>query len=174
MLQLSTEMLFKSHLRQKNHVCLFLDVGYMCELHEQVLSMGATVPQPVLWFWLIFCFLCEMIKCKMMYIFLNPPFMIKCCKKGSRIAPINDVILAIWERKRLHGNVQRKPNKQTNLEFSQAEPALLWHNPSNMGVFPLGPIWDVPDGLLHLCWRHSLQECSEVLIPLQKYLRYEI
>lgn len=45
-LKLSTEMRFKPRLRQKNHV--FLDVVFMCELDEQVLSVGATVPQPVL------------------------------------------------------------------------------------------------------------------------------
>lgn len=47
-LKLSTEMRFKPRLRQKNHVCLFLDVVFMCELDEQVLSVGATVPQSVL------------------------------------------------------------------------------------------------------------------------------
>lgn len=51
-----------------------------------------------------------------MYIFLNPPVTIECHKMGSRVAPINDVYLAVWERKHLHGNVQRKPNKQTNSE----------------------------------------------------------
>lgn len=49
-----------------------------------------------------------------MYIFLNPPVTIERQKMGSRIAPINDVNRAVWERKHLHGNVQRKPNKQTN------------------------------------------------------------
>lgn len=49
-----------------------------------------------------------------MYIFLNPSVAIERQKMGSWIAPINDVNRAVWERKHLHGNVQRKPNKQTN------------------------------------------------------------
>lgn len=41
----------------------------------------------------------------------------------------------------------------------------LWRKPSNTGIFPLGSIWDVPDGLLHPCWRESLSKYKNAVKP---------
>lgn len=57
-----------------------------------------------------------------MYIFLNPPVTIlhSNLKMGSEIAPINDVYLAVWERKRLHGNGQQKTKQANKLRVTRS------------------------------------------------------
>lgn len=57
-----------------------------------------------------------------MYIFLNPPVTIlhSNLKMGSEIALINDVYLAVWERKHLHGNVQRKTKQANKLRVTRS------------------------------------------------------
>lgn len=159
-----------------NGLIYLSDRGSKCYLDEQVL-------RSILSFWSICCFLCE-IKCKMrfeMYIFLNPPvtMLLSIVKMASEVAPVNGACLEDGRGSACMGTCnQNQTSKQTGSvrgpnAGQQQSQCSLWRKPSNMGIFPMGPIWDVPDGLLLPCWRQSLSKCKS-LIPLQKYLSYEI
>lgn len=121
-------------------------------------------------------FSAPMIKCKMryeMFVYSNPPvaMLLAIVKTGSNVAPINDVCLEDGRGSSSMGTRnQNQTSKQTGSvrgpnAGQQRRRRSLWRKPSNMGIFPLGPIWDVPDGPLLPCWRLRLSKCKNAASP---------
>lgn len=138
---------------------------YKCYLDKQV-------PQLFLYFG---AFSAPMTKCKMryeMFIYRNPPvtMLLAIIKMGSNLAPINVCLEDGRGSSSMGTHNQNQTSKQTGSvrgpnAGQQQSRRSLWRKPSNMGIFPLGPIWDVPDGLLLPCWRLSLSKCKNAARP---------
>lgn len=144
---------------------------YKCYLDEQVPQRFSAL------FFNFRAFSAPVIKCKMryeMFIYLNPPvtMLLAIVKMGSNVAPISAVCLEDGRGSSSMGTCnQNQTSKQTGSvrgpnAGQQQSRRSLWRKPSNMGIFPLGPIWDVPDGLLLLpCWRLRLSKCKNAASP---------
>lgn len=142
---------------------------YKCYLDKQIPQRFSDL------FFYFGAFSAQMIKCKMryeMFIYRNPPvtMLLANVKMGSNVAPINVSLEDGRGSSSMGTHNQNQTSKQTgsvrgpNAGQQQSRHS-LWRKPSNMGIFPLGPIWDVPDGPLLPCWRLRLSKCKNAASP---------